>query len=1224
MKSIKPKWTDEQKEVIKARGAEILVSAAAGSGKTDVLVERIYDRIMDVADPVDIDRFVVVTFTKAAAAEMKERLRKRIEDALSDEKLNPSQKDRLRRQIRLIPGAHISTVHSFCNYIIGQYFYRIGLDPAFKEAEESEIKLIKNQVLDSVLESEYEKDDESFERIASLRSLNKNDKLIKEWIIKMYENAYSEPFPDQTLDEWEAQLRMPLTDERSKAIPMLIGYVSRIAQGIKENTQRVYDINSKGLTGKKDADTFSAIADTCRSLITIGESFDNGERTAGKAYEDMKLILEDMNTSGLPRSVTKKEGAEMRDAAITAIKPIRKKLEETLRDGLFKNTIDEHEKEREVMAVTTCELIDLTRKFSEEFANEKRERGIVDFNDLEQFALKILFDTDEKGRKVKSEAAKELSEYFCEVMIDEYQDSNRVQDTILWSISKSDGSEDDGKSPWECTAKNRFMVGDIKQSIYRFRHACPDLFRHKLNTYSHDKDAKCRRIDLHKNFRSDQTIINSTNEVFDRIMKPDIGGVDYDEDARLVYGLKKPEPDEGTPVARVVYDDVIYSEVNDDRFEAMYIAARIKDMVKGDDPLYIVGEDNKYRRVRYGDIVILSRAVMPIAYEYTRTFRSEGVPFVTELTNGFFDAREVSLVIQLLQIIDNPRQDIPLAGVLASGMFGLDDEMLSKIRVIYPYVDFYEAITLYAKAENPDTKYDQKIVNRLNIFLEMLDEFRKKAPFVSMTSLVEDVYKKTNIYGFFDEYMDNDYVRRRANLDYLLHMVTEFDKTSKQGVHAFVDYIRLVRESDADVGEAAIEGDGEDVVKLMSIHKSKGLEFPVVFITRAGSEGARMDAGRFVYDMDLGVGGLYDDKEYGWTKRTLFWNMIHAKNEEDERGELFRLLYVAMTRAKEQLIVVHTEKKEKDYIGTSYEDRMGMKSLSDMMRAAIMSDVKHAFFETREFKDGIIEYWGDVLDRIPKESSVSDRDTNIFDTYDGYNDEVWGEEERKKELLPVRVSVSELKKASMEESFSHPQIVYKPPETEDLPRFMRRSEKKVITGAMKGTIYHQVMATIDFCSVDPDDIDKSIEAAIEKLTEDKHVKKDDASVIDPSKIAAFFKTDLAKRMIAAAGSGKLKRENPFVFNKPASSISSDYTDFGDTPVMVQGIIDGFFEEDDGIVLMDYKTDRIESDDPDVELADRYRVQMELYKDALEKLLYKNVKECYLYSFYLDREIKVEF
>ncbi len=1222
MRSDKPDWTQEQEQVINARGSELLVSAAAGSGKTAVLVERIYNRIMDKDEPVDIDRFVVVTFTKAAAAEMKERLRKRMEDALSDENLAKPARERLIRQLRLIPGAHISTVHSFCNYIIGQYFYRIGLDPAFSEADESELVLIKNQVLDSLLESEYEKDDESFERVASLRALNKNDSQLKKWILEMYEHAYSEPFPDLTMDEWEKELRTPLTDEKSKVIPELIRYVTRLASGMIEPVKKLLDLYAGDLDGEKDLNTLNQIISTAHSLETIGESFEKGERDSRKAYEDMRIVLMDMELKGLPKNPVKKEDAEIKNMVIGKIKPIRERLEESFRDVFFSNTIEEHEKERKVMAETTCAVIRLTGEFAKEYAKEKRDRGVVDFNDLEQFALKILFDTDENGKKVKSDAAKELSEYFSEVMIDEYQDSNRVQDTILWSISKSDGSEQTGKRPWECTGKNRFMVGDIKQSIYRFRHACPDLFRHKLNTYAQDENAKCRRIDLHKNFRSAEIIIDSTNEVFDRIMRSDIGGVEYDEDARLVYGLgDRPQPEKDIPIPKASRIDLIDEWRSRDETEAYHIACQIKAMVEGDDPLYIIGENNEYRRVNYGDIVILSRAVMPIAYEYTKTFRWIKVPFVTELTNGFFDTREISLIIQLLSIIDNPRQDIALAGVLASNLFGIDDRMLSEVRIAYPYGELFDAVTMYANMEKQDIEYDDTVVKRLGDFLQMLDEFRAESPYIPMTALVEEVYQKTGIYEFFSEYLDDDYKRRRANLDYFLYMVTEFDRSSKQGIHAFVDHLRLIRQNEVDIGEAQIDEENENVVRLMSIHKSKGLEFPVVFITRAGSKGVDTDAGRFVYDTDIGVGGLYDDEKYGWTKRTLGWNLIHERNKEDERGELFRLLYVAMTRAKEQLIIVSADDFGKPDDGTGYEERMKMKALTDMLKPALIADETHGAFEIRRIGENVFEHWNKRIEAIESPQMISD--TNIFDTYDEYNSEKWDDTLTSSELPPVRLSVSELKKASMEESETGLGIEPVRSEAEDLPRFMRKAEKKGYTGAERGTIYHQAMATMDFSSFDPENAEASVDAELQRLVETKHLKKEDAKIIDPKKIRSFFESDLGKRMIKAAASGKLKRENPFILNKTASSIGGKYSEFGDAPIMIQGIIDGYFEEGDQLVLMDYKTDRTTSESG-TELAEKYHVQMELYKEALEKLLGKKVKECYLYSFHLDREIKVEF
>ncbi len=1260
MKKNRPEWTDEQKEIIHARNAELLVSAAAGSGKTAVLVERIFDRIMDKKDPVDIDRFVVVTFTKAAAAEMKDRLLERIEDAIMDESTAPEQKERLRQQARLIPGAHISTVHSFCSFIIGQYFYRIGLDPAVSEAEQSELILLKNEVLEALLEREYEEEKEDFEKLASLRSLNKNDAMLKSWILEMYENAFCEPFPDLTMSEWENRIQTPVDQEDSFIISELIRHVTCRAEEIAETTEEIWNRNTASFTGKSDAKTPAEMIGVARSLVSIGESFEKGERTAEKAYEDMRLTLEGMELKGLPKSPTGKEGAEDRDRVIEALAPLRERLEVKFRDTFFTNTLKEHEAEREAMADTTLAIIRLTRAFAKDYAAAKKERGIIDFNDLEQFALQILFDREEAtGRPIRSDVAKELSDYFSEIMIDEYQDSNRVQDTILWSIAKSDGSEKDGKPPWECTAKNRFMVGDIKQSIYRFRHACPELFRHKLETFSQDKDAACRRIDLHMNFRSRQIVIDATNEVFDRVMKKDIGGVDYDQDARLVCGLSQPEPEKDQVTATMVYEDKLTYDTADktwprDRVEARHIACRIRDLVEGDDPLYIADKSGTYRRVRYRDIVILSRALMPIAYTYAEEMKELHVPFVTELTQGFFDTREISLMVQLLQIIDNPRQDIPLAGVLVSPLFGMDETMLSEIRIAFPTGELYD--TLQSFLNDDEKNESDPIRERLSAFFSLLEELRAEAPFVPMSNLLEDVFRKTGVYEMFS--WDEDSERRLANLDYLMTMVTEYDKGSRQGVHAFVEYLSQIRENKVDAGEAMTISENEDVVRLMSIHKSKGLEFPVVFIARAGALPNESDVGRFVYDEGLGVGGYMDDAKEGWTKKTLLWNMIRGKNTEDERGESFRLLYVAMTRARDQLILVHADKGDVKDRRTDYEGRMRMTTLMDMIRPAITAD-EDDLFCLREITGSVESFWKVKIGEWRASEVTSSEDINIFDTSDPYNTGIQEESVNDMEEVvpPIRMSVSELKLASMDEQgeqtgtrleasdeeedggsadAGYASSEGKPTVDEDeLPAFMKGKGHRY-SGAERGTIYHQVMATIDFAGLaellsadvngtDESEVMSKVGQALDRVVEDKHLRPEERRIVDVKKLVTFFLSELGQRMIRAAGVGKLKREQPFVINKKASEIDPEkYGENNDTPVMIQGIIDGYFEEEDGIVLMDYKTDYMGESGPEV-LAERYHVQMELYREALERLPDgKKVKECYLYSFHMGRMVPVTF
>ncbi|MBO6108835.1 MAG: UvrD-helicase domain-containing protein, partial [Eubacterium sp.] len=752
-----PGWTDEQKSVIDARGREILVSAAAGSGKTAVLVERVYKEVME---GIDLDRFVVVTFTKAAAAEMKERLRKRFEEALEDEKLPDVHRQRIRRQLRLIPSAHISTVHSFCNYIIGQYFHRIGIDPSYSLASDSELKLIKKEVVSELLERQYELLEENgsmMEKISASSAFTKSDAALEDLIISVYEKSVSEPFPDIVFSDWETMLNAPLDSEDSPYIRELLKRTADTMSWVCDCSDDL--LNKYYLLQDKDKKTFVGLKNISIKITDIFEDYNNKNITVADCFEEMRKAFIQMDLSGFPKSKPSKD--ELRIKAFMELKPVRELVEKTYSD-YFSKTLSEHDEDRAAMAETTLELIGLAREFGEKFDAAKRDRGLVDYNDLEQFALRILFDKDSNGRPVRSDAARELSGYFHEIMIDEYQDSNRVQDTILWAIAKPDGTYDESADlmPWEAVAGNRFMVGDIKQSIYRFRNACPELFEHKMNTYRQldrstetvsdegaeltDRDSAGSgqiRIDLHRNFRSGRIIIDSTNEVFKRIMHSDIGGVEYDRDAELVMGLDaEAVPDDINAAARVCIENLYHDRENtdtvtgksmsNDEAGAYYIANRIKEMVEGDDPLMIRTGRDSFRPVRYRDIVILSRSVSPISYIYSDVFAAVGVPFVTELKQGFYGSREVSLIIQMLSVINNPLQDIPLAAVLLSPMVNVTEEELGRVIAVLKQNDIkrsclYNMIEEYTSGKNTEFS-DPGIREKLASFLSFIKEKRQK------------------------------------------------------------------------------------------------------------------------------------------------------------------------------------------------------------------------------------------------------------------------------------------------------------------------------------------------------------------------------------------------------------------------------------------------------------------------------------------------------------------
>ena len=1232
-------WTDGQLAIIGARDCEVLVSAAAGSGKTTVLVERIYQRVMDKDEPVDIDRFVVVTFTNAAAAEMKERLRNRMEKALKEESLTTAQKIHLRRQLRLVAGAHVSTVHSFCSYVIGQYFHRIGIDPSFTVATESETGLLRHEVAEALIGEEYERGEEDFLRIAGLYSLNRFDTGLEDWLLQIYDKTVSEPFPDLLVDEWERMLTTPVSDESSPYLREMVRQESALGKGIYEKClvleKELYTLEEKYFR------TITLLKEISERMMNAGRQMESGHITAIEAYEEIRLVLLGVSfRGGLPKDTPK--GKPELEEACRQVKPLRVAVEE--QTGIVLS-LEELESEREQMSRTCLTFLRLVREFTKRFSDTKRERGLADFADLEQYALQILYDRDaQTGVPVRSDAARELAAGFVEIMIDEYQDSNRVQDTILWAVSQAE--EEDGKWPWESLSNNRFMVGDIKQSIYRFRNACPELFETKLRIFREGDDAGHRSLGLQNNFRSARPVIDAVNAVFREVMHEDIGGVEYDEEASLVFSAGMPDPVENGRVPRCVeidrIDEVYSYNVRD---EAMHIAGRILEMVEGENPLYIRDGDN-YRPVRYRDIVILSRAVSPIAYEYAEVFRANGVPLFAKQKEGFYDSREILLMLQMLAVIDNPRQDIPLAGVVSSPMFGITEEMLAQIRIHCPLegsYDLYDRL-LWASGESvpgaegaKSGEIPETIRNRTGTFLSVLNSFREKVAFTTVSALVEDIYERTGIYDVFADGPDSE--RRCGNLDYLLHMVTQFERGSFSGVHDFIEYVGQVISREGDEGEPLMIGEQEDVVRLMSMHKSKGLEFPVVIIPRMESEGNGSDGGRFVMDTELGIAGYVDDIESGFYKKPAVYHLLMNKNKAGDLGELLRLFYVAMTRAKDQLIVVCWGEDDETEADTGYFARSGMWSFFSMMKPAVRADREGLLFQTEKLH--IMEESAKIREMALAVTEKREKSANIFDTTDRYNSEIKGlEKSEHRETVPAKISVSDLKRQSYEEEETVELVpeISEEGETEqdsgasevrqeDLPVFLREKKERAFTGAETGTIYHQAMAMMDFSTfsgMDPagEGWKEAVGTELDRIVERRHMRPEERAVIREEKLAVFFRGELGQRMIRAAVGGTLHREQPFILSKSSKEIPL-YADREESPVMIQGIIDGYFEEDGEIVLMDYKTDRIDPEHPE-ELTDRYRVQIELYKEALEKLLDgKRVKESYLYSFHLGRAVAME-
>ncbi len=1162
-------WTDDQSECIRARNGNVLVSAAAGSGKTAVLVERIFQRVVDRRDPVDVDRFLVVTFTRAAAAQMKDKLQARIEKALEED----PEDAHLQRQTGLVSSAHISTVHSFCGYVIQNYFHRIGLDPSYRQGTESELSLLKNETIERILEEEYEKGEPDFVALASMNMFQRSDEPLVKMILELYERAMSEPFPDQWLDRMEAFFDIHTREEWEQS-----ALVQSWMEECRVLAKDMYDMASRwkerclAPAGPWYYEKqMQELMDVCLALVQA------------PGYEEYRRILENMT---FPRMTSKKDEAvseENKQEVSRGRKKCKDTLEE-LRDAYFSQEIEEHIRDLRQMEKEIFPLLRLARRFMNEYTDSKREKNLVDFNDLEQLSLSILLERDEAGEVVPSAAARELAEQFVEIMIDEYQDSNRVQDTLLRSVSR-EGLP--GERP------NIFMVGDVKQSIYRFRNACPELFGEKLFSYDCEKGAAYRRIDLHKNFRSRENVLEGTNAVFEKIMHRDLGGVEYDRAARLCPGrvFEGTGPPEGEKI-----DAFVILGREDAEREGRLIASKIQEMVSG-------------RRWQYSDIVILLRSVRGKGQVYFDALAEAGIPVVMDHSQGFFETREIQLMTSMLQIIDNPRQDRPLAAVLTGPMFDFSAEDMADLRQGNRQICLYDSL-VSCDADSP-------LWEKVSRFRHVLAGLRRKMSYATVSELIQEIYDETGIYEAVG--LMQDMAQRTANLDWLMELAREYEATTYHGVHQFVHYINRIREQQEEMGEVSLSGEEENVVRIMTIHKSKGLEFPVCILAGLGGKPGGRRHSFLTIHPETGIAAPIVDNERRTKKNTFYTEVLKRRNRLDSLGEDMRVLYVAMTRAEEKLILVGCAKQVEAPF-TGYLGRCGMQSMLDMLMPALLTEGSRFRLQLVEEEDLMQEAESDILREKMEAGALYNFDTSIvYDKEIHDRLEAWQQTSDREEVpLPVKVSVSELKVRSMEE-MDMEDFTILDAETEEMPvpAFMQESPSDTAgMGAAYGTIWHQVMAAIDFAG---EHTEEDLRRSVEDLVDAGRLRQQDVSVLRYDRLAAFFASELGQKMKRAQERGNLHREQPFVTGRKARDIFPDRQET-DT-VLVQGIIDGYFEEEDGLVLMDYKTDSLKPGEED-KLIQRYRTQMELYREALESMTGKRVKECVLYSFSLQKEIIV--
>ena len=1225
------KWTKEQSEVISHRKGNLLVSAAAGSGKTAVLVEHVIDCLLDKEHPISLSSVVLMTFTEAAASEMKERIKARLKEAFLE-----NRDPHIEREIAELPNANISTIDAFCKRLIEENYTSLGIEPNFRIGEKNELALLKEDIVEELLEEEYGKKEESFLSFVDRYSTGKQDKGIQEIIVKLYYLATASPFPEKYLKA--------LSENSSSAWKnyLLESIRKRVEEAIEMLTEAIRICTEEG----GPSEYLATVEEDYQSLLRV------------KAGAILRRTIEEIQAISFSRiKNSKAERKEEVKGRRNAVKALVQKWQ--------KNYIlipEEIEKKAETEGRTLLqEAIRLTLLFYARYQKEKLERNILDFSDLEHYALKLLY-TEKDGVLHFSTLADELAQEYTEILVDEYQDSNMVQEYLVSALSKERFSEG-----------NVFQVGDVKQSIYRFRMARPELFLRKYYDESYPK------IFLQKNFRSLKGVIDAVNACFFRIMKKELGGIEYDRDSSLFQGREekedtdsqtellllekeenKPEKKKGEQTEEEKAKgkkeekqgekrgEAGLEKESDLQLECRMIASRVRELHK--------------KNIQYKDMVILLRSPKKVAKEMVDIFSEEGIPSFAVSSDGYYSQVEVETVLAMLSVIDNPKQDIPLAAVLHSPMFHFTDEELCSLKLAYGSLT--EALCMSAEAisdgdfcsenqcsenarcetvsgENPCSEKENALQVQLPLekdlckkwmdFCTKLERYRKLSRNLRVHELLTLLYEETSYYLYVSALPMGE--KRRANLDQLIEDALQFEKGSFSGLFYFIRYIEKAKQKEYDEGEANIYSENDDLLRIMSIHQSKGLQFKVVFLSSLQKNFNKQDLRESILlDEELGMASPYLDQETRIKYPSLQLSAIKEKMEEENQAEELRLLYVAMTRAEEKLIMTGVVKNLASYMekhpvneDIKIEDIRGANSYLDFIMLAfsrsfteslenplvkLRTFTREALSEKKEeeegekfsFKDALYSYLAEKCEKTVEEEEW---DKDFSYRYD---------HEESTHLYP-KYAVSLLKKQAIEavkeqgdkegetggESKGLSEAEKSGKNGQVHERNAEKREKGL--GAKIGDSFHHALALFDYTK------------GLEQLP--AILGAEELSLLNKEQFQTFLSSSLGECFKKAYREKRLFREKHFMRALPYHSLFPERTE--EDEVLLQGIIDAFIVEDDGIILVDYKTDRVKSEE---ELRERYRKQIMLYSDALEAILGKRVKRRVLYSFYLGEEVEI--
>lgn len=1268
------KWTPEQESAIMSPkdsnlGAQtLLVAAAAGSGKTAVLVERIITRLKDMENPLSVQELMVVTFTKAAAAEMSARIGVALAKAMesTDDKALQA---RLERQLNLLPSAHISTLHSFCQWVIRSYFYKLDIPPTARIGNEAEMALLKQEVLENLLKEAYEHNTYGIFDLSDFFSDDKSDAGLQDKVLSLYEFAMSQSNPDgwmrHAVEPYKAAQEQDLRDtlwghamwdDQQTEIDRIADRIEQM-EPLLENPvgpkkwDKVYQEQLAALAQLKGAQTWSDMVDVCRNLDTFTKA----------SFTSLGKALEKGEVDGALADEFKSLGSQNKDSL------------KGMKNGLFH--IDESVLQQQFKDQYPLihNLVELTIAFHKAYDEAKKEQGIMDFSDLEHLCLALLVEPGTEDDPQPSEVALELQDTFKEIMVDEYQDTNGVQETIINLISHID---------------NRFYVGDVKQAIYSFRMADSSLFMHKYNTYGLENDAVECRIDLAKNFRSHENILTTTNFIFYQIMTQEAAELDYGEKESLIPGrIVEDAPSDwvGGAVELHLLDtsdtnrsdetdgdsETAGDEPENNERELDFIIQKIKELHAS--KKQVQNADGSFRQIQWRDFAVLRRSLAGWGTRAVAAMRQAGIPAVVNERDGYFEAQEIQLLLSLLQIIDNPEQDLPMAAVLHSGLIGLDANELGALRLTGDG-SLWSVMPLYAEQAQDE---------RLLQFLAHIERWRTLSRRHGVADLLWDVYETLDYVNYVGA-MPNGLVRR-ANVMALYERAKGFESSGFRGLFRFLRFVESLRDSNQDMAVANVVTEADDVVRLMTIHKSKGLEFPVVFLSGVQKKFNTMDFNSpLLVDKNGGIGlkGYYPDIRVSYP--SMPWLYCKSIKSDAMKAEEQRILYVALTRARDKLFLtgyINKEIKKEKGVGAHIKHAALTQTQAlgaDLIKAG-NSYLHWLLIAFARHLDGgaplrnIIELEGetnfDLLDRqcqvkveihdgslygdLDYKADVDETTINTVRVLGKVNDVALPEEivQRFAFTYPnlvaakttAKISVSELKRRFAERdaeavSATDVSMQQKPVISCDITEdttgenaildtsiptisgteladsvFGRKplaiaAADEVVTGAQWGTLMHEAMQWLPVKKY----TQKSMTDMLDSLQAEGKFSDEERSLLSDRSLYGFFNSDLGQRLIA---SKRVERELPFSMLFDGNRVYPDVEN-GER-LFLQGIIDTVFVEDDQWVLVDYKTDRVKSGD---ELIRRYKIQMDLYKEALERLTNMPVKASYIYSFRLHEAV----